>query len=67
MANLAGYPAINVVHGFLESGSPASLTIYGPPFRETEVIALARAYEAVSGFHGKHPNLDAVTPTQKSS
>lgn len=58
MANIAGYPAINVVHGFLESGSPAALTIYGPPFRDTEVLALAKAYQDASGFHLKHPKLD---------
>jgi Asp-tRNA(Asn)/Glu-tRNA(Gln) amidotransferase A subunit family amidase len=66
MANIAGYPAINVVHGFLESGSPASLTIYGPPFKDTEVIALAKAYQDAAGFHLKHPDLDAPAPTQKS-
>jgi Asp-tRNA(Asn)/Glu-tRNA(Gln) amidotransferase A subunit family amidase len=60
MANLAGYPAINVTHGFTEEGTPTALTIYGRPFAELEVLALAKAYQDASGFHLKTPNLDAA-------
>ena len=60
MANIAGYPAISVPHGFLDSGSPAALTFYGQPFKETEILALAKAYQDASGFHLQHPNLDAA-------
>ncbi len=66
MANIAGYPAISVPHGFQDSGSPAALTFYGQPFRETEIIALAKAYQDASGFHLKHPNLDAAAPVTKT-
>lgn len=59
MANIAGYPAISVPHGFLDSGSPTALTFYGQPFKETEILALAKAWQDASGFHLKHPNLDA--------
>ena len=31
MANTACYPAINVVHGFTETGTPGSLTFYVAP------------------------------------
>jgi Asp-tRNA(Asn)/Glu-tRNA(Gln) amidotransferase A subunit family amidase len=65
MANIAGYPAISVPHGFLNSGSPTALTFYGQPFKETEILALAKAYQDASGFHLKHPNLDAVGPVGK--
>ena len=67
MANTAGYPAISVPHGFQESGSPAALTFYGRPFKETEMIALAKAYQDASGFHLKHPNLDGPVPVTKTS
>ena len=67
MANIAGYPAISVPHGFQESGSPAALTFYGRPFKETEIIAVAKAYQEASGFHLKHPNLDAAAPVTKTS
>lgn len=65
MANIAGYPAISFPHGFQDSGSPAALTIYGRPFRETEMLALAKAYQDASGFHTKHPNLDGIVPVGK--
>jgi Asp-tRNA(Asn)/Glu-tRNA(Gln) amidotransferase A subunit family amidase len=65
MANIAGYPAISVPHGFLDSGSPTALTFYGQPFKETEILTLARAYQDASGFHLKHPNLNAVAPAGK--
>jgi Asp-tRNA(Asn)/Glu-tRNA(Gln) amidotransferase A subunit family amidase len=67
MANIAGYPAISVPHGFLDSGSPTALTFYGQPFKETEILALAKAYQDASGFHLKHPNLDASAPVAKAS
>jgi Asp-tRNA(Asn)/Glu-tRNA(Gln) amidotransferase A subunit family amidase len=55
MANLACYPAINVPNGFLETGSPTNVVIYGRPFGEMEVIALAKAYQDAAGFHLKKP------------
>jgi Asp-tRNA(Asn)/Glu-tRNA(Gln) amidotransferase A subunit family amidase len=67
MANIAGYPAISVPHGFQESGSPTALTLYGRPFKETEILALAKAYQDASGFHLKHPNLDAAAPVRKAT
>jgi Asp-tRNA(Asn)/Glu-tRNA(Gln) amidotransferase A subunit family amidase len=59
MANTAGYPAINVPHGFMESGSPGAFTFYARPFGEAELLAVAKAYQDASGFHLKHPNLTA--------
>jgi len=67
MANIAGYPAISVPHGFQDTGSPAALTFYGQPFKETQIIALAKAYQDASRFHLKHPNLDAAVPPAKTS
>jgi Asp-tRNA(Asn)/Glu-tRNA(Gln) amidotransferase A subunit family amidase len=58
MANLACYPAINVPNGFTDEGTPTALTIYGRPFAEAEVLAVAKAYQDASGFHLKHPKLD---------
>ena len=57
MANVAGYPALAVPNGFGESGSPGSITFYGRPFCETEILALGKAYQDVAGFHLKHPTL----------
>src|SRR6478736_4523362 len=55
MANLACYPAINIPNGFAENGSPTNAVIYGRPFGEMEVIALAKAYQDAAGFHLKRP------------
>ncbi|HTB14598.1 MAG TPA: amidase [Bryobacteraceae bacterium] len=57
MANTACYPAINVVHGFTEAGTPGSFTFYARPFGEAELLAVAKAYQDATGFHLKHPTL----------
>ena len=55
MANLACYPAINLPNGFSETGSPTNMTIYAQPFREMDILALAKAYQDAAGFHLKKP------------
>lgn len=67
MANSAGYPAINVPNGFTDEGTPTALTIYGRPFAEAEVVALAKAYQDVAKFHLKTPNLDTPAPLNKTN
>jgi Asp-tRNA(Asn)/Glu-tRNA(Gln) amidotransferase A subunit family amidase len=60
MANLACYPAINVPNGFAESGQPTNVTFFARPFREMELIALAKAYQDSAKFHLVKPaKLDA--------
>jgi Asp-tRNA(Asn)/Glu-tRNA(Gln) amidotransferase A subunit family amidase len=56
MANLACYPAINVPNGFSETGSPTNMTFFARPFRELELIALAKAYQDVARFHLARPS-----------
>ena len=51
MANLACYPAINVPNGFAESGQPTNVTFFARPFREMELLALAKAYQDSAKFH----------------
>ena len=59
MANLACYPAINVPNGFGETGTPTNVTFFARPFREFELLALAKAYQDAAGFHLRTPNLGA--------
>jgi Asp-tRNA(Asn)/Glu-tRNA(Gln) amidotransferase A subunit family amidase len=67
MANLACYPAINVPNGFSETGSPTNFVIYAQPFREQEILALAKAYQDAAGWHLKKPaRLDEPNPTQQA-
>jgi hypothetical protein len=56
MANLACYPAVNVPNGFAENGQPTNAVFYGRPFKEMEILALAKAYQDAAGFHLKHPS-----------
>ncbi len=56
-ANSAGYPAIAMPNGFMESGSPTGITFYARPFGEPELLAVAKAWQDRSGFHNKHPAL----------
>lgn len=55
MANLACYPAINVPNGFSETGSPTNAVFYAQPYREMDIIALAKAYQDKAGHHLKKP------------
>ncbi|HYB95683.1 MAG TPA: amidase [Vicinamibacterales bacterium] len=65
-ANLAGYPAINLPNGFADTGSPTNAVIYAQPFREQEIIALAKAYQDAAGFHLRKPTkLDQTTTTSQ--
>jgi Asp-tRNA(Asn)/Glu-tRNA(Gln) amidotransferase A subunit family amidase len=65
MANLACYPAINLPNGFGENGSPTNATIFAQPFREADILAVAKAYQDAAGFHLKKPTkLDAAPTTQ---
>jgi Asp-tRNA(Asn)/Glu-tRNA(Gln) amidotransferase A subunit family amidase len=56
-ANLACYPALNIVPGFNEAGTPLSMTFFARPFGESELLAVAKAYQDKSGHHRKHPPL----------
>ena len=55
MANSACYPAMNIPNGLSDSGTPTNVTFFAQPFHELEIIALAKAYQDVAGFHLKHP------------
>jgi Asp-tRNA(Asn)/Glu-tRNA(Gln) amidotransferase A subunit family amidase len=55
MANAACYPAMNVPNGFSATGSPTNCTIFGRPFNEAEIIAVAKAYQDAAGFHLMKP------------
>ena len=55
MANLACYPAVNVPNGFAEGGTPTSIVFYAQPFREMELLALAKAYQDKAQWHTRRP------------
>jgi Asp-tRNA(Asn)/Glu-tRNA(Gln) amidotransferase A subunit family amidase len=61
MANAACYPAVNVTIGFTEKtenapvGSPINMVFYAPPFKETELLFVAKSYQDVAKVHTIHP------------
>ncbi len=55
--NLAGLPGISIPCGFTKGGLPIGLQVIGQPFKETELLAVAGAYEARTDWHTRHPHL----------
>lgn len=55
MANLATYPAVSMPHGFNADGSPMAINVYARPFGETELLAVAKAWQDRTGHHLEHP------------
>lgn len=55
--NLAGLPAMSLPCGFTKSGLPIGLQLIGQPFQETDLLAIAQAYERGHDWRNKHPNL----------
>lgn len=56
VTNLTGHPAVVMPSGFVH-GTPRSVTLVGPLFGEDRILALAAAYQRVSGWHRQHPIL----------
>ena len=59
MANLATYPAISMPSGFNADGSPMAIHFYARPFGETELLAVAKAWQDRTGHHRATPKLDS--------
>ena len=55
--NSAGYPGLNTVVSFSEPaenapvGSPQGIVLYGPPFKESEIIFVAKSFQDVAQLH----------------
>ncbi len=58
LTNLTGHPAVVVPSGFSADGIPSnSLSFMGGLFAEDAILAVAKAYQTVTGFHEKRPLL----------
>ena len=63
MTNLTGHPTVVLPNGFRESdGTPTSITFTGRLHGETELLAVADAYQQATGFHLRRPDLEAGSP-----
>ncbi len=55
IGNLGGLPAISVPSGFSAGGLPTGIQFLGRAYEENVVIAAARAYQAETDWHLRHP------------
>ncbi len=59
--NLTGHPCVVVPNGFRSSdGTPTSITFVGRPDGESDLLAVAMAFQRATEFHLKRPPLDAA-------
>jgi aspartyl-tRNA(Asn)/glutamyl-tRNA(Gln) amidotransferase subunit A len=58
IGNAAGLPAVAVPNGFGERGLPTSLQFVGRAFGENAILAAARAYQARTDWHRRHPAVE---------
>jgi aspartyl-tRNA(Asn)/glutamyl-tRNA(Gln) amidotransferase subunit A len=58
IGNAAGLPAVAVPNGFGDRGLPTSLQFVGQAFGENAILAAARAYQARTDWHRRHPIVD---------
>jgi len=56
-----GLPTISIPCGSSKAGLPVGLQISGPNLSESNVLALAHAYQQVTDWHTKRPKVDADT------
>lgn len=55
--NLAGIPAISVPCGFTSAGLPVGLQVIGQAFKESEMLAVAHAFDVAHAFGRRAPEL----------
>ena len=57
--NLTGHPAASVPCGFTAEGLPMGLQIIGRPFDEATVLRVADAYQRLTDWHTRRPEMAA--------
>lgn len=57
LTNLTGHPCVVLPNGFLDNGTPTSITFIGRLFDEGTLIAFAKLYQDTTDFHLKHPEM----------
>jgi Asp-tRNA(Asn)/Glu-tRNA(Gln) amidotransferase A subunit family amidase len=58
--NLTGHPCVVLPNGFKADGTPTSITFVGNLFGEGDLLAVAKAYQDSTGFHLRHPDMEAA-------
>ncbi|MFQ5742404.1 MAG: amidase [Acidobacteriota bacterium] len=57
--NLTGHPCVVVPNGFTEEGTPVSISFIGGLYKDAETLRLAHAFQQVTDFHLRHPDVDS--------
>lgn len=57
--NLTGHPQVAVPNGFSDQGTPYSVSFVGGLYKDADALLLAHAYQQVTDFHLRHPDVDA--------
>ncbi len=58
LTNLTGHPCVVVPNGFVEDGTPSTMTFVGKLHAEAEMLALAKRYQDATVFHLRYADLD---------
>ena len=65
VTNLTGHPTVVLPNGFRKHGdveTPTSITFTGRLYGESELLAVAHAYQQATGHHLKHPPMESLQP-----
>ena len=65
LTNITGHPTVVLPNGLVRAGKdaevPTALTFTGRLFGESELLAVAKAYQEATGHHLKRPDMSKVT------
>lgn len=59
--DICGVPTVTLPGGFTDRGTPLAFQFVGPEFSEQRILRAAHAYQSVTDFHAKHPELVSTT------
>jgi len=57
--NLTGHPSVVLPNGFRDDGTPASICFTGRLFGESDLLAVAQAFQEKTGWHRRYPDFPA--------
>jgi amidase len=65
--NLTGLPALSVGCGYSPEGLPIGFQIIGKPFDEPTVLKVGDAYQRLTDWHARRPQVSASVPAAETS
>jgi Asp-tRNA(Asn)/Glu-tRNA(Gln) amidotransferase A subunit family amidase len=58
--SLTGHPAVALMNGFDDDGTPTGIQFIGQLYGEANALLLAKAVQESTGFHLRHPGIDVA-------